>query len=258
MKAIKEDWNAMAQAYEEFNNSPDSYSYNIEWPAVKKMLPDLTGKKILDIGCGTGIFTFLLEGYNPLKITGLDISESMLSIAKQKAEQRNSKATFIVGDASYTDQYVNEKFDLIFSSTTSHYIENLDKLFESMKKCMEDNGHIILSIIHPIYSSMYPIEHGDTFPKDEEWHIRYLDKSVRAYIQPWIEYNDRYEKRLSKSYHHLFSDYVNAINKAGLTICQIEEPMPPESWKNESKESYEGYMETPTFMIMKLKRCKLP
>jgi ubiquinone/menaquinone biosynthesis C-methylase UbiE len=220
------------------------------------MLPDLTGKKILDIGCGTGIFTFLLEGYNPLKITGLDISESMLSIAKQKAEQRNLKAAFILGDASYADQYVNEKFDLIFSSTTSHYIENLDRFFGSLKKCMEDDGLVILSIIHPIYTSMYPIEHGDTFPKDEEWRIRYLDKSVRAYIQPWIEYNDKYEKRLSKSYHHLFSDYVKAINKAGLVICQIEEPMPPESWKTDCKGRYEGYIETPAFMIMKLKRCK--
>jgi len=29
------------------------------------------------------------------------------------------------------------------------------------------------------------------FPKDEDWTIRYLDKRLRGYIQPWIEYNDK-------------------------------------------------------------------
>lgn len=231
MKTVKEDWNTMAQAYEEFNNSPDSYSYNIEWPTIKEMLPELIGKKILDVGCGTGIFTFLLEEYKPTKIVGLDLSEAMIDIAKKKAEQRNSKASFILGDATFTDQYVNGKFDLIFSSTTTHYIENLDVFFDNLGKCMEDTGSMILSIINPIYSAMYPIEHGNTFPDDEEWQLRYLDKAVRSYIQPWIEYNDKYDNQLSKSFHYLFSDYMNAITKAGLRICQIEEPMPPIDWK---------------------------
>lgn len=252
MKGIREDWNTMAQAYEEFNNSSDSYSYSIEWPTIQKMLPELKDKKILDVGCGTGIFTFLLEEYKPSMLIGLDLSEVMLSIAKHKSKEKNSKASFILGDATYTNRYIEEKYDLIFSSTTTHYISNLDIFFENLEKSLNDDGTIILSIIHPIYSAMYPIEYGEVFPDDDEWNIRYLDQSMRAYIQPWIEYNEKYENRLSKSFHHLFSDYVNAIIKAGLKICQIEEPLPPESWKTDCVERYEGYMETPVYMIMKL------
>lgn len=37
MKSIKEDWNDTAVAYELFNNSPDSYSYNIEWKCIQNM-----------------------------------------------------------------------------------------------------------------------------------------------------------------------------------------------------------------------------
>lgn len=47
MKSIKEDWNDTAVAYELFNNSPDSYSYNIEWKCIKNMLPELQGKACL-------------------------------------------------------------------------------------------------------------------------------------------------------------------------------------------------------------------
>lgn len=82
MKSIKEDWNAMAAAYEEFNTAEDSYSYNIEWACIRKLLPELKGKSVLDLGCGTGIFTFLLEAYEPERLIGIDLSEEMLAIAK--------------------------------------------------------------------------------------------------------------------------------------------------------------------------------
>ena len=65
------EWDSMALAYEVFNNSPDSYSYTIEWPCVQQLLPELRGKRILDVGCGTGIFTFLLEQYFPEKVVCL-------------------------------------------------------------------------------------------------------------------------------------------------------------------------------------------
>ena len=48
MNDIKIDWNSMAKAYEEFNNAEDSYSFNIEWPCIKELLPDLKGKTVLD------------------------------------------------------------------------------------------------------------------------------------------------------------------------------------------------------------------
>lgn len=252
MNKTKDDWNSMAKAYEEFNNAPDSYSYNIEWPCIKKMLPDIEGKSILDLGCGTGIFTFLLEAYKPERLMGIDLSEEMLEIARKKAVMQGSYAKFIQGDATKVDQYVDQKYDLIFSSTTTHYVENLTVLFENIAKCITDNGMIILSVIHPVYTAMYPIEHGDTFPDDEEWQIRYLDQSKRAYIQPWIEYNDRYKNHLSSSYHYLFSDYVNAIVKAGLKLSEVQEPMPPENWKEDCRGRYEGFIETPVYMILKI------
>lgn len=252
MNQIKEDWNTTAQTYEEFNNSPDSYSYNIEWPTIQNMLPGLEGKTVLDIGCGTGIFTFLLEQYKPSKLMGLDLSESMLEIARQKAAALHSKAIFTAGDAAYLNQYTQEKWDFIFSSTTTHYIENLNLFFENLSKVLSDNGTAILSIIHPVYSSMYPVDCGKAFPDDEDWKVNYLEKTMRAYIQPWIEYNDKYENRLSKSFHHLVSDYINAIINAGLKICEIQEPLPPEAWKTGCAARYESYMETPVYMIIKL------
>ncbi len=251
---IRADWNSMAEAYELFNNSKDSYSYNIEWPGIRKMLPKLEKKAVLDLGCGTGIFTFLLERYAPEKIIGIDLSEEMLKIAKKKADAIGSKAEFIAYDASKCADVIDTPVDFVFSSTASHYIENINELFENAAKSLKTGGECIFSIIHPLYSAMYPIEHGDTFPSDEEWTVRYLDRSARAYIQPWLEYNDDYENHLSKSYHHTFGDYINAIIEAGFTIEKICEPTPPEEWKTSQPERYDGFMETPVYMIIKMRK----
>lgn len=257
MNDIKIDWNSMAKAYEEFNNAEDSYSFNIEWPCIKELLPDLKGKTVLDLGCGTGIFTFLLEKCNPDKLLGIDLSEEMLQIAKEKAEKSNSDAEFILHDAATCGEVVEEPVDFIFSSTTSHYIKDLGQLFENVSKSLKAGGECIFSIIHPVYSAMYPIEHADgSYPEDEEWNVRYLDKSMRAYIQPWLEYNDEYENHLSKSYHHTFADYMNAIIGAGLSIEKVCEPMPPEEWKESQPYRYEGFVESPVYMIIKMRKNK--
>lgn len=252
LNTVKSEWNSMAAAYELYNNSSDSYSYTIEWPCIQELLPDLRGKSILDFGCGTGIFSFLLEKYYPSKIVGLDLSEAMLKIAAEKAREKKSSAQFILGDANKLASYFDETFDLVFSSTTTQYLTNFDVLFENISRLLKVNGTCILSIIHPVYSALYPIEHGDTFPSDHEWVVRYLDKRKRAYIQPWIEYNDNFENQLSRSYHYTFSDYINTILGAGLKIQEIREPLPPESWKATSFGRYDNYIETPTYMIFKL------
>lgn len=142
MKDIKEDWNTMAAAYEEFGTAEDSYSYNIEWRCIRKLLPELKGKSVLDIGCGTGIFTFLLEAFEPERLAGIDLSEKMLAIAKKKADSQRSKAEFICGDAADIREKIDVQFDFIFSSTTTHYIKNLKAMFAGIADCLKEDGRL--------------------------------------------------------------------------------------------------------------------
>ena len=251
---IKTDWNSMAKAYEEFNNSPDSYSFNIEWTCIRNILPALDGKTIVDLGCGTGIFTFLLEHLNPKSITGIDLSAEMLEIAKEKAAEKSSRAIFFQCDALDCAERIDEAVDFVFSSTTSHYIRDLGALLKNVYGILKPGGVAVFSVIHPLYSALYPIANGGVFPKDEDWGIRYLNRSRRTYVQPWLEYNDNYESLLSMSYHHTFSDYTNAIIESGLIIEGVYEPEPPDEWERDQPSRYENYVETPVYLIFKMKK----
>ena len=249
---IENNWNTMAIAYEKFTENPDSYSYQVEWPYIKKMLPFLENKKILDLGGGTGRFALLFSEYNPESITVVDISKQMLSIGKQKADKSNSKIKFIKADICDLKELQNNSYDFIFSSTTFHYLENLEGVFNNVSRLLKTDGKAIISTIHPIYTSQYPIANGEVFPSDCDWEVRYMDKRERSYIQPWIEFNSEIENYLSISYHHTISDYVNAIYNAGLKIERFEEPLPPAEWQDEFPQRFKAYIKTPTFLVFSL------
>jgi len=66
------------------------------------------GDQVLDIGCGTGRHSLGLAEEGMI-MTGIDLSQDMLNIATQKAQEQGQNITFIQGDASSTK--LNKKFD---------------------------------------------------------------------------------------------------------------------------------------------------
>ena len=53
-----------------------------EWPVLRGMLPELAGKRVLDLGCGFGWFCRFAAGEGAAEIVGVDVSERMLARAR--------------------------------------------------------------------------------------------------------------------------------------------------------------------------------
>ncbi|MBO8175329.1 MAG: class I SAM-dependent methyltransferase [Thermococcus sp.] len=97
-------------------------------------------KKVLDLACGTGIPTVELarRGY---EVTGLDLHEEMLTVAKKKAEREGLNIEFIHGDALDID--FEEEFDAVtmFFSSIMYFDENaIKQLFNSVIKALKSGG----------------------------------------------------------------------------------------------------------------------
>ena len=78
---------------------------------LERQIGAAKGRSVLDLACGTGEISHLLHDYG-LKVTGLDWSDAMLAIARQKAIDRNSGIRFITGDAENTRE-PDASYDLI-------------------------------------------------------------------------------------------------------------------------------------------------
>lgn len=181
-----------------------------------------------------------------------------VGIIKNEIEKIGMKCQWhtktLQNDINKLNTYNNEKFDFIFSSTTFHYIRDINGLFNNIYNILEENGICIVSLMHLVYTAQYPVDKNGEMPSDDEWIVRYLDKSKRTYIQPWIEYNDNINNYLSTSYHHTVSDYFNAIINAESKIEKVKEPFLPEKWKQTCYGRYNSFIETPSYMILRLSK----
>jgi len=239
-------WDLMAGDYEDFTNQPSSYSNEIEWPCIQELLPGLEHAVILDVGCGTGRFSFHLEQYKPKKIVGIDVSEEMIRLANEKKSSRIIEFRKIsVSDLLLLTE---ERYDLVFTSTATHYFPDLQKAFWNMAQVTKKNGVLLASVIHPVYTASYPID------KNDEWELRYLNRTVREYYQPWTRYGKSQNGAVCKSYHYTVSDYMNAIIRSGFEIEEIKEPFPPDSWKETKPAQYQAVVNEPLYMVIKAKR----
>lgn len=219
----------------------------IEQPAMRKLLPDLVDKSVLDLGCGYGhnCVDFLERG--ALNVVGIDISEKMLEIAER--ESAHKKIRYI--NMSMTDiGILNEKFDLIYSSLAFHYVKNFDAFAKEMYSVLNVGGQLLFSQEHPIITAT--VDGKGHFNKDENGNrISYTfsdynrsgERKVHWYVDGVIKY------------HRTFSDIITALAKAGFVIEEVSEPT-PEEWAIEKLPTMTKEYIKPNFLIVKARKVQ--
>jgi 2-polyprenyl-3-methyl-5-hydroxy-6-metoxy-1,4-benzoquinol methylase len=157
----------MAQWYEElFKDYAESYDKEVytqgtvqETDFIESELGFDKSKRILDIGCGTGRHAIELakRGYS---VTGVDLSESQLNRAKQKAEDAKVKVDFQIADARKLD-FKNEFEAVIMICEGAFSLMETDEMnfaiLENAAKALKDGGMIILTtlnVLFPLYHSV--------------------------------------------------------------------------------------------------------
>ena len=144
LEKMNEFFNKRLDGYDE-HMMTNIESSDVFYPFTADCLPKKDGAKILDLGCGTGLE---LEHYfrlNPsAKITGIDLTESMLSALKNKFPEK--ELTLICG--SYFDVPFDENaFDAAVSVESLHHFTKDEKipLYTKLCKSLKDGGYFILT-----------------------------------------------------------------------------------------------------------------
>ena len=135
-------------------------------------LPDLTGKVLLDHGCGTGelIWKMLVSNSGLVQVVGYDPSEEMLQQARHKLHLLPDDLQQKV-ELQHDDQY-STKFDLIVSTSVLHYLPQPEMTLKRWRSLLRPEGAIILLD----YSK------NGWLPRYFEWAIRLIDQAHhRAY-----------------------------------------------------------------------------
>ena len=190
------------QVAEMFNNISGNYdglnrviSLGIDQSWRKKVV-QLVGennpKQILDIATGTGDLALMMMSLNPDKITGLDISEGMLNVGKQKVKNAglSDKIEMIVGD-SENMPFDDNTFDAITVSFGVRNFENLDKGLQEIVRVLKPGGKfVVLETSNPtktpfkqgykLYTNIFLPIVGRLFSKDKVAYS-YLSESANSF-----------------------------------------------------------------------------
>jgi 2-polyprenyl-3-methyl-5-hydroxy-6-metoxy-1,4-benzoquinol methylase len=109
--------------------------------------------RVLDLGCGSGIFTIYLSERNRFAI-GLDASPEMLKLCQER--KRNAGASnvdFINSNINALKQSLHGNVDMIICSSVLEYLDDLDESLKLISSSLKQNGLLIFSM--PNKQSLY-------------------------------------------------------------------------------------------------------
>lgn len=166
----------------------------LEEPVFDRLVGDVSGLDVLDVGCGTGRHTFRLSAAGG-RVSALDFSSGMLDRARRKPG--SERITFIHHDITLRLPLIEQSFDVVTCGLVLDHIHNLRPFFAELGRVCRPAGRIVCTVIHPAMTL-----------KGVQARFSDPDTGTKIHIE---------------SAPHTISDYVSAAVDTGLRIDGIEE-----------------------------------
>jgi len=182
----------ISQRYD-FLNHFLSLGIDISWRkrAIQELEP-LRPKLLLDVATGTGDFAIQALSLNPDKVIGVDISEGMLEVGRQKLRKSQliNRIELMSGDSENLP-FEENKFDAVTVAFGVRNFENLEKGLADMYRVMRPGGKVVIlefskpkrfpfKQVYNFYFKFVLPKIGRVVSKDHEAYT-YLPESVQAF-----------------------------------------------------------------------------
>ncbi len=225
--------------------NPVNFNDLLETPVILEMLPDLHGKRLLDIGCGMGQHAKQYSKLGAESVLGIDISEKMLSYARE--HNGASNITYQLLAMEDIDR-IQDTFDVVTSSLVFDYIEDFDNLLTKIYGLMKPVSEFVFSTSHPMATA-----YDGTYSR----FTRSADgKRLYANINNYFVEGRREIKWVVEDhelYHRTVSSIINALIRAGFRIDECRESLAPEKLRRDIPSMFDGNIHRPDFIFF---RCK--
>lgn len=233
---MTEDDPIARDAYDELADSyavdvrENAYNAHLEFPGTTSLVPDVDGKRVLDAGCGTGVYSaWLVEG--GAEVVGVDVSDAMLAHARD-AVPDDAPAEFVQGDLGDGLGFADDDaFDGVVSALALSYVRDWDHVFGEFRRVLRDGGFLVFSTGHPL----------DQFGADAPDAENYFE--VERLTKDWdveVPY-----------YRRPFGELLRPLLANGFRLDDVHEPEPTEAFREQRPDRYEKESTHPVFVCVR-------
>lgn len=170
--------------------------------------------RILDVGCGEGVLARALAARGNAVI-GVDISEGLLAVARDREEREPLGITYVHGDAATLHGFDDGSFDGVATSLTFTDLDDLEGVLQAVARVLAPGGWFAFAALHPCFEPPHA--------SSAEVNGR-LVRQVNRYFEegPWKSRNP--DSLIGVRRHRRLATILNAVIAAGLMIERLEEP----------------------------------
>lgn len=210
------DDNQFFEAYAHMPRSRQGLAGAGEWHQLKPLFPSLTGKSVLDLGCGYGWHCKYAVECGALQVFGIDSSEKMIEEARRLNADPKIRYE-VCGAESY--EYPDETFDCVISNLVLHYIENLEDIYRKVHQTLKPGGIFLFNIEHPVFTSGV----------NQDWVYDAAGKPACWPVDQYFHTGERTTRFLGQQVvkqHHTLTQILMGLLQGGFQLEAVEEAMP--------------------------------
>lgn len=174
---------------------------------------NIRGKKVLDIGCGSGHSLAYMGSKGASELWGIDISDAQISNAEKHLNENNYSAKLFRAPMEVNPGIPENYFDIVYSIYAFGWTVDLEKSIQLVSKYLKRDGIFVLSWDHPHTPCLSSKETMITIEKS------YHDESLVSLRKDNVEMKLRCWR---------LSSYINNISNAGMKIEKFVEEVKDE------------------------------
>ena len=216
MKENKYDDSVFFEQYSHMPRSEQGLSAAGEWPALKALLPELAGKRVLDLGCGFGWHCRYAAEHGAARVLGTDLSQRML----ERARAMTDSPVVEYRRAAIEDMRpAPAAWDVVLSSLALHYVEDYAGVCRMVWDALSPGGWFIFSAEHPVFTAQGPQDwQRDAGGAPLHWPVdRYFEQGPRDAV---------FLGEHMRKYHRTVTGYVQPLLARGFAREALGEPQP--------------------------------
>lgn len=223
-----------------------AYHAYYEKPAMYALLPILTGKTVLSLGCGSGEDSHRLKLLGAKRSVGIDISAGMITIAK-KSHPDCEFARMRMESLDFKEK----TFDLVYSSLAIHYLKDWSGTFQEAYRVLKPGGTFLFSCGHPIASAAEAANSAANLKVSQRSKTKTMAIAV-DYLKTKKLTNALANAPEVVTWHKPISEIVHEARRAGFLIENLVEPRPLPAMRRIAPTDYEILRHIPQFVIFSL------